>query len=262
MYHYGDGANKLLLRTRNGVHLHRTYLKTLVDLDENIKDPLIKKASLGFFYLYDTSYRELAWGSYLYFLEQSFPSITGKGYPDTKAFKAYYPNSKYLIKLQQLQDSIIQERESIMSDRIVDTKTYSNLQSIMDKSEGRYFFIDVWATWCLPCIAEFNHLPALNSFFNKLNIKQVFLSVDELPRKKEWVDFIELQKLPGHHFIINSKVQREILNLMNKGQVSGNLSVPRYLFYDKEKNKYHTEVPRPSTGVVFEDAIKKFMVTE
>ncbi|HET8839502.1 MAG TPA: TlpA disulfide reductase family protein [Flavobacteriaceae bacterium] len=45
--------------------------------------------------------------------------------------------------------------------------------------EGKVIFINIWATWCAPCIAE---MPGINDLYNDLkneNIQFVLFSVDD-----------------------------------------------------------------------------------
>lgn len=49
----------------------------------------------------------------------------------------------------------------------------------MEKFRGKAIFINVWATWCPPCIAE---MPSINKLYNELkddNVEFIMLSVDE-----------------------------------------------------------------------------------
>lgn len=71
----------------------------------------------------------------------------------------------------------------------------------MEKFKGKVIFINVWATWCPPCIAE---MPGINKLFNDVKDDVVFLmlSVDQDFEKakrfneKKGFDF-EVYKLNG-----------------------------------------------------------------
>lgn len=71
----------------------------------------------------------------------------------------------------------------------------------MEQFKGKVIFVNVWATWCPPCIAE---MPGINSLFNDVKDDVVFLmlSVDQDFEKakrfneKKGFDF-EVYKLDG-----------------------------------------------------------------
>lgn len=49
----------------------------------------------------------------------------------------------------------------------------------MQQFEGKVIFMNIWATWCAPCVAE---MPGINKLYNELkdeNIAFVMLSVDD-----------------------------------------------------------------------------------
>ena len=62
------------------------------------------------------------------------------------------------------------------------TIAYSNWELLSDvnttlnfrDTDGKVFFINFWATWCPPCIAE---MPSLQALYNDYNDKIVFLFV-------------------------------------------------------------------------------------
>ncbi|NNF85773.1 MAG: redoxin domain-containing protein [Winogradskyella sp.] len=44
---------------------------------------------------------------------------------------------------------------------------------------GKYLYIDIWATWCQPCLAEIPSLKLLESEFQDRNIEFVSISIDD-----------------------------------------------------------------------------------
>ncbi|HET8886090.1 MAG TPA: TlpA disulfide reductase family protein [Salinimicrobium sp.] len=69
--------------------------------------------------------------------------------------------------------------------------------------EGKVIFLNVWATWCPPCIAE---MPGINKLYKDLkdeNVEFVMLSVDEKFEKA-----IDFQKRKNYDFEIYQSVGR------------------------------------------------------
>ena len=67
---------------------------------------------------------------------------------------------------------------------------YENISggtSSLSDFKGKYVYIDFWATWCAPCIAEIPYLKKLEKEYHNKNIAFVSISIDE-PRFKESVD--------------------------------------------------------------------------
>lgn len=61
--------------------------------------------------------------------------------------------------------------------------------------QGKYVYIDIWATWCVPCKGELPHLKKLEETFKGMNIAFVSLSCDR--DKAKWEKMVKEQQLGG-----------------------------------------------------------------
>ena len=69
----------------------------------------------------------------------------------------------------------------------------------LDSFKGKYVYIDVWATWCGPCIREIPSLQVLEKEYHNKNIEFISISTDESRRsggsweaaEKKWRDFVK-----------------------------------------------------------------------
>ena len=50
-------------------------------------------------------------------------------------------------------------------------KPINTFEELTSKFAGKAFFIDCYATWCSPCIEEFQYKEELKVFLNKHNIE-------------------------------------------------------------------------------------------
>lgn len=256
MYYYADAANPIHLKTYVGAHVYQTYLRNILEFDDLVTDTLIKKTDLGFFYYYDTLYREEAWGRTLWEFKLLFPTTASPAnLHDADAFAKYYPHSYFYEKVKAFDDSIANERKDLPGKINIDTKEYNSLNDIFNTMDERYFFIDVWATWCGPCIEQFNSYTRLSKFLDEKNISEVYFSVDKNENSEAWQNFIKAQHLAGNHFLISDKIQKELFQILSKDKKEADFFIPRYLLYDKQLDKYYTDLPRPNTGIVLESVI-------
>jgi thiol-disulfide isomerase/thioredoxin len=57
-----------------------------------------------------------------------------------------------------------------------------------DKQKGNVVILNIWATWCKPCIAEFESLEKVKEKFQDRNIKIIAVSNEDLKLINEFID--------------------------------------------------------------------------
>lgn len=110
--------------------------------------------------------------------------------------------------------------------------------------KGKYVYIDLWASWCGPCVQEIPHLQALEKEFEGGNVVFVSISVDT--NKEAWKSKVAALGLHGHQFVDAGGKLASALNVQG---------IPHFLIYDKEGKLHTYKAMRPSSG----DAIKKIL---
>ncbi|WP_232758881.1 TlpA disulfide reductase family protein [Flavobacterium sp. ALD4] len=61
-----------------------------------------------------------------------------------------------------------------------DCDNYYGGKTKLEDFKGKYVYIDVWATWCGPCLAEIPSLKKIEEKFHDRNIAFVSISNDKL----------------------------------------------------------------------------------
>lgn len=104
--------------------------------------------------------------------------------------------------------------------------------------KGKVVLIDLWATWCVPCIAEIPHLKKLEEELKDKNIQIVSISIDVEKDKGKWLKFVEKQQLGGIQLFANGWSDMTLYYNIN--------AVPRFMVFDQEGKIVTIEAPRPS----------------
>ena len=101
---------------------------------------------------------------------------------------------------------------------------------------GKYVYIDLWASWCVPCIKE---VPALQQLEEQLRNRPdvVFLSVSIDTKTSAWKKKKQELQLSGLQLIDTDNTLPKALNV--KG-------IPFFVIYDREGCLHTYNAPRPS----------------
>ena len=104
--------------------------------------------------------------------------------------------------------------------------------------KGKVVLIDVWATWCGPCMREIPHLKKLEKEMKGTDVVFLGVSVDEARNKQKWLDFIGKEKLGGIQVFASgwSKIAQDY-------RIAG---IPRFIVIDRKGNVVSFDAPRPS----------------
>lgn len=121
-----------------------------------------------------------------------------------------------------------------------DLENYKGGKTSLKSLAGKYVYIDVWATWCAPCIQQIPDLKKVEEKYHGKNIAFVSLSIDKLTEKTKWRNMIKEKQLKGIQLFgesdWNSKFVKDY-------EITG---IPRFILIDPQGNIVDADAPRPS----------------
>lgn len=105
-----------------------------------------------------------------------------------------------------------------------------NFSSVIEKSKGRALVINLWASWCKPCVEEFPELQKLQRAYRSKKLDVIFISIDDDAKARQNVmAFLKNMKVSGRSYLKEPGDDEAFINAVNP-KWSG--SLPTTLIYD------------------------------
>ena len=170
-------------------------------------------------------------------VEYESPSINDSLFA---AFKNQCGNTAFVDYLSQK----LQSWEHLKAGKPAPNFSYASIDgdtiSLLDL-KGKYVYIDIWATWCAPCLAE---IPDLKRLEKKYRYKPIqFLSVSIDKSKSAWEYKVENDNLKGIQLHAEDAWNSSVVKDYKIG------GIPRFILIDPDGNIVDANASRPSGNI-------------
>jgi len=191
-------------------------------------------------------------------IERQFDSILAfyKNLDSTLIRMSKFQNQQIINYFNQNYTSKQLLKEGSPSPEFENYLDYKGGKKSLSAFKGTYVYIDLWATWCGPCIMQIPFLQSLEKEYHNKKIAFVSISTDETRRsggsweaaEKKWRDFVKERALTGIQLWAGQDI-----SFQQAYQVTG---IPRFILLDKDGKIIDANAPRPS-----EPALKELLET-
>jgi thiol-disulfide isomerase/thioredoxin len=122
-----------------------------------------------------------------------------------------------------------------------DYDNYKGGKTKLEDFKGKYVYIDIWATWCGPCIGEIPSLKKVEEKYHDKNIVFVSISIDKVKDMEKWKKMIEKKELGGIQLIADNDWNSKFIQDFKV------TSIPRFILLDPKGNIIKADAERPSS---------------
>lgn len=139
--------------------------------------------------------------------------------------KILFRKNQQVVELYRLKSPIVTPDISSVPDNKV-------IETIISKHKGKVVFIDLWATWCSPCLDAMQEFRSTKNDLKNKNVAFVYLTNGSSPRKL-WEE--KIKGIGDEHYYLTDSQWNHIMDYF------GFEAIPSYLLFNKEgllKNKF------------------------
>ena len=132
--------------------------------------------------------------------------------------KILFRKNQKVIELDKVKSpTVVNEISSVSADKVIET--------IVSKHKNKVVFVDLWATWCAPCLDAMQRFKSTKNEFRDKDIVFVYLTNSSSPRKL-WEE--KIKGIGDEHYYLTDSQWEYIM-----GHFGFN-AIPSYLLYSKE----------------------------
>ena len=161
--------------------------------------------------------------------------------------KLKYAASPHVAKFEPQIESLKKylKSNSIQYDKafVIETN-YIRFEDLISTFKGKNILVDVWATWCGPCVEDFNYKSKLRPLIESGKISVLYVSIDKPTWEKKWKENMKFNQLEGYHVLANDILIEDMWKYLGGRQGV----IPRYALIDRNGTLFLNEASRPSQG--------------
>ena len=143
-------------------------------------------------------------------------------------------------KITKIYNDLMRVNKGQSSPKFIDYEKHSGGTLSLSDLKGKYIYIDVWATWCGPCLAELPDLQRIEKEYHGKNITFLSISIDDAKDHDKWKDMVVDKKLGGIQIMADKSFNSQFVLDYNIR------SIPRFIVIDPNGVIVSQNAPKPS----------------
>lgn len=173
--------------------------------------------------------------------------IDGKGFDETlvKMLRPSFDQEEKFLLDYYNQKVAAKKMEGIVSPSF-DYENHKGGKTKLEDLRGKYVYIDVWATWCGPCVAEIPHLKKVEEKYHGKNIEFVSISVDTEKDYEKWKKMVVSKELGGIQLFADKNWTSDFI------KAYGINAIPRFILIGPDGKVIKADAARPSSASLTE----------
>ena len=130
----------------------------------------------------------------------------------TKTTKVFGCSIKWASK-----ENWISEYQEKWAKEPVDLETIdeAGIKGLLKNNSDKLRLINVWATWCGPCVTEFSDFITINRMYRERDFEFVTISADNPPQKEKALKFLKKTEASSKNYIFNTDDKYKLIEAID-----------------------------------------------
>jgi thiol-disulfide isomerase/thioredoxin len=145
--------------------------------------------------------------------------LSGKA-PPVSQTKVVGCSIKWAGKEHLVNDYLQKLADEPVSVSLADAGTLAALRK--NEGSGKFRLVNFWATWCAPCVAEFDEFVTINRMYRHRDFEMVLVSLNQPDEEARVLDFLKKHQASNRNLLFGQAERDALINAFNpdwKGEV-------------------------------------------
>ena len=111
-----------------------------------------------------------------------------------------------------------------------ETQAKNFVATLQNAFPNKALILDIWATWCRPCIVDMERSPAKKEAMKDLPVEIIYIAISDGSSQQKWEQTINQLKVSGNHIYIGKELADSLLKEFNL------FGYPSFIFIDRNGN--------------------------
>ncbi len=155
-------------------------------------------------------------------------------FKSTKYYEENKNTLETLFKTDKVTDIV---KSNLLSFDLQNDGKLIKLQNLLNTHNSKYYLLDFWATWCIPCL---QNIEAIHGMDLPKEIKVIYISMDRTKDKEKWIKKANNLHLGDSSYLFaETKNNKNVIDKINLNQL------PRYILIDSKFNIINPNLATP-----------------
>lgn len=136
-----------------------------------------------------------------HYVRDAIDALLAGGEPAVTKTKVIGCSTKWAGK----EDSVQAYLQQLADESVSLSLAYPNtLKELRQNTSGKFRLVNFWATWCAPCVAEFDQFITINRMYRHRDFELVTVSINAPDEKKDVLEFLKKHQASCRNLILSS----------------------------------------------------------